>query len=90
MSAGRNEEVSACCSARLESKGDICNGFWKTCSECGKGRWPHGVRTKWVYRPSDYEKTLEARIAELERRLERLEPKEPAEDPFVGVPVGLV
>ena len=68
MSNGWTEKVSECCKARLEHHGGVFDGFYK-CSECGRGSWPHGVAEDYVYHPSDYEKTLEARIAELEKRL---------------------
>lgn len=72
MSNGHTVKVSKCCKAALEWSGGVFDGFWK-CSECGRGRWPDGVQTDFVYHPSDYEKQLESRISSLEREFSILQ-----------------
>lgn len=73
MSNGTTEKVSSCCSARLDWRMDNSLNSWPVCSMCGKGSWPDGCKYYYKYFPSDYEKVLEARIADLERRAALLE-----------------
>ena len=72
MGSGTYQEVTECCEAFPEVRGGIGQSY-DTCPKCGMGSWPHGVRTKMQYWPSDYEKELERRIAALEAKIERLE-----------------
>ena len=63
---GQDIKVSDCCNAEIEWAGNYGDYFAK-CSKCKSGIWPYGVKWHFQYIPSDYEKSLEDRIARLEK-----------------------
>ena len=65
MSQGWNEEVTDCCNVSFEWSAGT-NNLYKKCPKCGDGTYFFPADTHFAHHPSDYEKSLEDRIAALE------------------------